>query len=103
MMITFYRTDSGGRLFYYCISDRQRHLFSRHAFTVSWGVALTKGREKTFTFDSREEKEAKLRQIITGRVNAGYKVLYTYFRRNEYGELRAALRPTGPHGSEAAS
>jgi hypothetical protein len=97
MMITFYKTDSTSRLYYYCISDRQWHLFSRYSFTVSWGVALTQGREKTYTFESQVEKETRLREIVAGRVTAGYKVLYTYFRTDEYGGLRSALR------SEAAS
>ncbi len=92
MMITFYKTDAARRLYYYCISDRQRHLFSRYSFTVSWGVALTQGREKIFTFETEEEKQRKLEEVIAHRVRAGYKVLYTYFRRDEYGSLRGALR-----------
>ena len=92
MMITFYKTDAARRLYYYCISDRQRHLFVRHSFTVSWGVALTQGREKTFTFDSEQEKQQKLEQVIADRVSTGYKVLYSYFRRNEFHRLQHALR-----------
>lgn len=98
-MITFYKTDATRRLYYYCISDRQRHLFAPHSFTVSWGVALTQGRERTFTFATEGEKQQKLQQVISGRVKAGYKVLYTYFRRREYGSLQGALRH--PEISEA--
>ena len=92
MMITFYKTDAARRLYYYCISDRQWHLFARYSFTVSWGAALTQGREKTFAFETEEDKQQKLQEVISGRVGAGYKVLYTYFRRNEYGSLQGALR-----------
>ena len=92
MMITFYKTDSARRLYYYCISDRQWHLFAPYSFTVSWGVALTQGREKTFAFETEQEKQQKLQQVISERVRAGYKVLYTYFRRSEYGALQGALR-----------
>ena len=99
MMITFYKTDASRRLYYYCISDRQRHLFARHSLTVSWGVALTHGRERTLIFATEEEKQQKLQRVISGRVKAGYKLLYTYFRRREYGNLQGALRH--PEISEA--
>ncbi len=95
MMITFYKADAARRLYYYCISDRQWHLFAPYSFTVSWGVALTQGREKTFAFETEEEKQHKLQQVISERVGAGYKVLYTYFRRSEYGSLQEALRYPG--------
>lgn len=88
MMITFYKTDSKGHIRYYSIDDRQGNLFTPHAFTVHSGVALTAGREKAFTFKTRREMDSKLRKLIDGRLKSGYRVLYSYFRNNEYKELQ---------------
>jgi len=92
MLITFYRSDAGNEPYFYSIHDRQRSLFGEHAFTVIWGRALRKGREKVYSFDTQEELDAKLRELIAARVDEGYRVLYSYFRKNEYRQLRHALK-----------
>jgi len=92
MMITLYKTDSKGQIHYYSLDDRQGHLFSRHTFTVSWGTALTSGREKVYMFDSREAMDGRIQKLIHHRVQQGYRVLYSYFRTQEYRYLRPALR-----------
>jgi predicted DNA-binding WGR domain protein len=83
MMITLYRTDSSGASHYYTLHDRQGHLFSRYSFTVSWGRNLSAAREKLYQFDSQAEMDAKIRNILRGKIVQGYKVLYTYPRPGE--------------------
>jgi predicted DNA-binding WGR domain protein len=92
MMITLYKTDPKERIHYYSINDRQGHLFSSHTFTVNWGPALTAGREKVYSFESRAEMDRKLQLLIRERIRNGYRVLYTYFRAREYPHLRSVLR-----------
>ncbi len=91
MMITLYKTDQHDRIHYYSINDRQGHLFSPYSFTVNWGPAMTAGREKVHVFESRRAMDRKLQELIQSRVDAGYRVLYSYFRNHEYEHLRPAL------------
>ena len=91
MMITLYRVDDPDTIRYYSISDRQGHLFYANTFTASWGVALAAGRERLYIFESRVEMDEKLRELINRRIRNGYRVLYTYFRANEYGSIRKVL------------
>ncbi len=81
-MITLYRASADGGLRYYTIHNRQRHLFSKHSFAVSWGAHLSTGRERLYTFDSQSEMEDKLQQIVSQRLKSGYKVLYSYFGKS---------------------
>lgn len=90
-MITFYRTAADGSLRYYTVNDRQRHLFSKYSFAATWGRQLSTGRQKLYTFDSAEEMERKLKQIIKQRLRGGYKVLYSYFGKSQV-ELESSRR-----------
>jgi len=92
MMITFFKIDARGLIHYYSISNRQGHLFSPYTFTASWGVALSAGREKQFVFDSQDELDRKLRDLIASRIRHGYRVLYSYFRYGEDHSLQPVLR-----------
>ncbi len=92
MLITFYRSDSSDEPHFYSIHDRQPSLFGEHAFTVIWGRALRKGREKVYTFTSRDELDEKLRELISIRIREGYRVLYSYFRKDEYQQIRSAIK-----------
>ena len=92
MMITLYKTDQQGRIHYYSIHDRQTHFFSPYALTVNWGNALSAGREKVYALGSREEMDQTLQQLIQRRVTRGYRVLYSFFRNQEYKHLRPALK-----------
>ncbi|MFW6362667.1 MAG: WGR domain-containing protein [Spirochaeta sp.] len=82
MLITFYRTAADGGLRYYSVNDRQGHLFSRYSFTATWGRQLSTGQEKLYSFDTAEEMERKLKQIVKQRLRSGYKVLYSYFGKS---------------------
>ncbi|MFP3959645.1 MAG: hypothetical protein ACLFUX_05720, partial [Spirochaetaceae bacterium] len=89
MLVTFYKADHGKEPYYYAIHDRQGNLFAPYSLTVTWGSELSAGREKVYTFPSRRELDAKLRELIDQRLKDGYRVLYSYFRRGEYRRLRA--------------
>ncbi len=91
-MITLYKTDRQGRIHYYSLDDRQGHLFAGFTFTVNWGTTLTAGREKVYVFETRREMDKKLQRLIQDRVSSGYRVLYSFFRNQEYRYLKPALR-----------
>lgn len=92
MLVTFYRTTEDTSPYYYAVHDRQGNLFAPYSLTVTWGTELSAGREKVFTFTTRGELDAKLREIIDQRLRDGYRVLYSYFRRGEHRKLRARIR-----------
>ncbi len=82
MIITFYKyTDRTSR--YYTIHDRQGDLFSTYSFTAVWGTELSRGREKVYVFDTREDMEKKIRSIFRDRMLKGFKVLYSFARKQE--------------------
>ena len=84
MIITFYKTDTKGRPWYYSVHDRQGHLFSEYSFTVVWGKNLNQGREKTLVFATRREMDIKIQSLLAQKIRQGYKVLYSFSRNQEY-------------------
>lgn len=86
MTITFYK-QSNSRTRYYTMHDRQGHFFSQYTFTSVWGTVLESGREKVYTFDSRQEMEKKMRFLMRKRILSGYKVLYSFSRNNVYTKI----------------
>jgi predicted DNA-binding WGR domain protein len=94
MMVTLYKPDKTGRMRYYSISNRQGNLFSPFTFTVTWGVALSAGRERQYVFESQRDLDQKLRELVNSRLKAGYKVLYTFFRKEERERLRPLIQRT---------
>lgn len=93
-MVTLYKPDKTGRMRYYSISNRQGNLFSPFTFTVTWGVALSAGRERQYVFESQQDLDQKLRELVNSRLKAGYKVLYTFFRKEERERLRPLIQRT---------
>lgn len=91
MMITLYRVGEDERIRYVTIHNRQTTLFSRYAFTVCEGVVHGSGSERLHTFDTQAELDAALRRTIKRRTRQGYRVLYSYFRKHEYNDIRPAL------------
>ncbi len=87
MMITFYKTDNHGRVRYYTIHDRQGHLFTTHSLTVIWGKALTSGREKVYPFQDRQAMDNHLRKLFKERIQSGYRILYSFSRKEKYRKL----------------
>ncbi|MCK5673960.1 MAG: WGR domain-containing protein [Spirochaetales bacterium] len=91
MTITFYKQTSASSL-YYTMHDRQAHLFSPYTFTSVWGTVLESGREKVFTFDTRQDMEKKLRFLMKKRISSGYKVLYSFSRNDIYTEIFNSIK-----------
>ncbi|MFP4364472.1 MAG: WGR domain-containing protein [Spirochaetia bacterium] len=88
MIVTLYKTGKDGRQMYYTIHDRQGVFFDKNAFTAIWGRGIDTGREKYYTFDTRKDMDEKIRKLLKDKMKKGYKVLYSYFRKekekNEY-------------------
>ena len=78
MMITFYKQNKSGILYYYAIHDHQGTLFPAYSFTTIWGKELNTGREKHYSFENRTSLENRLVQIINKRIKDGYRILYRY-------------------------
>jgi len=91
MLITLYRITDDEQIRYVTVHNRQPTLFSEHAFTVCSGTIQGPSSERLYTFDTRDEMDAALQRTIRTRVNRGYRVLYSYFRKHEYEDLRPAL------------
>ncbi|MBN1412448.1 MAG: WGR domain-containing protein [Spirochaetales bacterium] len=91
MMIALYRIDTKGRGQYYYLHDYQGNLFSPYSFTTVWGKEMAKGREKLYTFQTRFEMDAKLKDLFGVKVAEGYKVLYAYPHQNFYQHLFSHL------------
>ena len=92
MMITLYRTDSTGVSHYYTLHDRQGHLFSEYSFSVSWGRNMAASRDKVYEFENQTDMDKKIRMLLTGKLKAGYKVLYSYLRPEEMKDIRPVLK-----------
>jgi predicted DNA-binding WGR domain protein len=84
MMIALYKINTYNETHYYYIHDYQGHLFSPFTFTAIWGHSQTKGREKSFTFESEQEMKDKISELIFKRLKEGYKLLYSYPQENQY-------------------
>lgn len=91
MMITLYRVGENERIRYVTFHNRQTTLFSQFAFTVCEGEVHGPGKERLYTFETREEMDKKLRALLRSRVKSGYRVLYSFFRKHEYNDIRPAL------------
>ncbi len=83
-MITFYKTMEDKSIRYYSIHDRQSHLFSRYSFITIFGIDQGIGRERIYTFSSIYEMDAKLKELCKERREKGYKVLYSFSKKEKY-------------------
>lgn len=102
MLITLFKYDSNERMRYFCVHDRQRDLFEPYTLTVISGTAIRGGKEKTYCFDHENAMEHHLRQLCTGRIRLGYKVLYAFSRQSHHRRWFAALpKHKPPEGLES--
>jgi predicted DNA-binding WGR domain protein len=84
MVIALYKTDEAIGISYYYIHTYQGHLFSRFSFTAVWGKNLNKGKEMNFSFDTKNEMENRLQELLRSKLDAGFKLLYSYPHTNQY-------------------
>ncbi|SRR6056297_376105 len=89
MIILLRKTTPRGSHFYYTLHDRQSGLFDLYTLTTLWGPSPDGGREKIYSFSTRQELDKKLQEIVSRRLRSGYKVLYSYSRDKNY---RAVLQ-----------
>lgn len=92
MLITLYKTNEAGAVSYYSLHDRQGNLFSPNSFTVHWGRELDRGRDYLYSFETRQEMDLRIQNLIRDKIRGGYKVLYSYFRGNEGENLKPLVR-----------
>ncbi len=91
MMLTLYRSDRRGRTRYVTVHNRQGSLFSPYCFTVIEGATVTHGRERLFSYDSAAAMDRAMQSFINERLQRGYRLLYQYFRHQEYPATRRLL------------
>ncbi len=58
----------------YCISTLQQGLFAPYVLEVNFGRIGSKGRTKTYFFDTEEELEIKLAQLLKIRKRHNYEI-----------------------------
>ena len=84
-MIALYRVNGNSDdLDYYYIHTYQGNLFSRYTFTTIWGKNVSKGREVSWAFSSREEMDNKMAELFRQKCREDYKLLYSYPAQNGY-------------------
>ena len=88
MMVTLVREKSNGELTYFSMHNRQGHLFSPYTVTVVSGSSMRQGKERQLVFDSQQELDATVRELIKDHLSKGFRVLYSYFRANDDAGLR---------------
>ncbi|MFQ3621445.1 MAG: hypothetical protein SNJ78_10950 [Spirochaetales bacterium] len=91
MMLTLYKKDKRGNTYFYTLHDRQGSLFAPFTLTVTWGNSLQKSTERVYTFQTHQEMNKKIREIIDGKIQKGYSVLYSYFRPTDAKDIRLQI------------
>ena len=89
MFLTLFKTGRGGDKFF-TMHDLQKDLFYRHTLAVYSGNVGGPNREKQYTFDSLEEKNAVIRALFQQKLKEGFKVIYEYPKELE--EKLAAVK-----------
>ncbi|MBN2442941.1 MAG: hypothetical protein JXJ04_16400 [Spirochaetales bacterium] len=58
-------------------------MFYKHTLSVYSGIVGKTLREKHYTFDTLEEKNAVIRALFQQKIKEGFKVIYEYPRKPE--------------------
>ena len=77
MFLTLFKTGRGGDNFF-TLHDLQKDLFSEYSITIYSGIVGKTFREKQYTFDSPEEKEAVIQALCSQKIKNNYKIIYKY-------------------------
>ena len=99
-MITLYRRHADGSTQYLTLTDRQGNLFGYPTLSVVTGRDFFVTKEKHITYADEAELQRALRRMIDRRLAAGYAVLYSYFRPDQYPRVQSTLQTAGrsqPH------
>jgi hypothetical protein len=92
MIIALYKLKESGEMGYYYLHDYQGHLFSPYTLTSIWGKNFSMGKEKSFTFNTQSEMDAKVRELFKEKLLAGFKLLYTYPPSSALSEIANTLK-----------
>ena len=87
MVLAFYKSTENENFSYYYLHDYQQNLFTTFGFTILWGKGFETGRKKEYMFDSRQEMDHKIRDILLARIKEDYKLVYSYPHLNSYVKL----------------
>lgn len=79
MLVILYKKNAKGTLNYYVLDDRQQSLFTPWTLNIGWGKAPDAPARKHYSFTSLEEKNKKIRMLMTRKLK-DYQVLYSYFK-----------------------
>jgi hypothetical protein len=77
MFLTLFKAGRGRDKFY-ALHDLQKDLFYKHTLSVLSGIVGKTSREKQYTFDTLEEKNAVVRALFRQKIKEGFKVIYEY-------------------------
>lgn len=80
MIVTLYRNGDDGKTRYYTVHDRQQVLTSPWALTAAWRSGNGREREKLYTFETLAAMDAMIRRLLSRRIGAGYRLLYSWSR-----------------------
>lgn len=102
MRITLYRPETGNTVRLYSIHDQYARDRRRHGFTVRWersargsrDAGAVSAQERSYTFETQEERDLRIHRLLKQRVTHGYRVLYSFLRRDEYPTFRSILTPS---------
>lgn len=99
MIVTLFKTGKDGRLLYYSIHDRQQTLSDPYTLTSAWRTGNGKEREKHYSFDCLAHMDTMIRSLLSRRIKAGYKLLYSFSRdarwSGDHDELAAQASAAG--------
>lgn len=87
-MIALYKQEPGSFARYYSIARRG---VQDEVLQIVWGTSNSRPRERAIAFDTADLLQEHLRRAVSKRLQSGYRVLYTFFRADEYGALSQAL------------
>jgi len=77
MFLTLFKTGRGGDNFF-TLHNLQKDLFSKYSITIYSGIVGKTFKEKQYTFDSQEEKEAVIQALCGQKIKSEYKIIYKY-------------------------
>ena len=77
MFLTLFKAGRGRDKFF-TLHDLQKDLFYKYSICVYSGNVGGAIREKQYTFDSREEKNAVIKALFKQKTKEGFKVIYEY-------------------------
>ncbi len=92
MIIALYKLKHSGEMSYYYMHDYQGHLFSPYTLTSISGKNFSMGREKTYTFNTQTEMDAKVRELFKEKLLSGFKLLYTYPPSSALSDMASILK-----------